>query len=714
MAGPWEKYQSASEGPWSKYQGASQPEREVVATTDDGGVVYRGADGNMSFASPSYSTSDPQRIAEIMKGAKPAEMVSSDFDKDAIAQAPIAARGIKAVEGVPFVGSYVDEAVDVLYGPRAAQGVRASSGAMERENPGQSTALQIGGGVAGAVPMALAAAPAVVARAAPTLGARAIQGGLAGAGIGAVEGAVYGAGDETDRLGSAQEGAIMGGVAGGALGAAGPLAAQGIKSALLKLRGTDINTISTQLGVSPAAAKVIKNALDRGDPDEAVRAMSAAGDDAMLADAGQAGRELLDAAANSGGQAGAIARGAVEDRVNTVSSEVQSVLDSTLGAPGGRETLKSGVRQTTANIREEAYSTAYSTPIDYSQPRGQALEQLLARVPQSAIKDANELMRLDGVTSAQIKAIIGEDGSVAFETLPDVRQLHYILQSLEGVASKQDGQGALGGTTPLGRATKGLSANIRNVLKGAVPEFAEAQDIAADAIQQVQAVDLGYSMLRPGTTREAVADGLRGASQAQKDQVKQGLRTYIDDTLANVAAVASDPNVDAREASKALQALSSRAARDKMRLVLGKDAQSLFEALDQASVTFQLRAAIAQNSKTAVRQSIQGSVREQTSPGFLENLASGEPVMAAKTLVQAITGNTAEAQAIREMGLFEEIAAALTQQKGRRAQRSLQVIQRAMRGQKIGERNAAMVANTLTTAGFLTASPQSGRQLTPQ
>lgn len=694
----------------------SGPQRKVIATTDDGGEVYELADGTRGFKSAGYATTDPEKVDRILSGAKPVEIVQQDFDQQMIAENPIAARGQKFIEGVPFAGSYADEAVGIV-SPKAGENMRAVSGAMDRENPNESLALGLGGAVAGAVPMALAAGPALAANAAPTVGARAIQGAALGLAAGATEGAIYGAGQaEGDgRAANSLQGAVIGGAAGGVLGAAGPYAAEGIKQALVKLRGSDVAVIGKQLGLSPSSARVVKQALDVGDMDEAVNALRRAGDDAMLADAGQPARELLDASANAGGAAGKIARDAVEGRTQIASAKMQQSLDNVLGVPAGRDTAKSGIRTGTAAARQQAYDAAYSAPIDYSTGRGRALERMMERVPQSAINKANELMRLEGVDSKQIMATIGEGGAVKFTKLPDVRQLDYITRALNDVADAADGAGKLGGTTSVGRATKELSGNIRRVLKKAVPEYGAALDVAADAISQVKATDLGYDMLRAGTKRETVKAGLSAASKAEKEAAKQGLRSYIDDTLANVARTITDGNTDAREGIKLIRDMSSRANMEKMQTLLGpKAAKRLAKELDEQAVAFELRAAIATNSKTAIRQSIQGSVEQQTAGGVLETIASGEVVNASKRFVQVFTGNTAEAQALRQAGIYEEIATALTQTRGRKAQTALKMVKKAMQGQAVTERQAEFIGRTVATSGVLAGGRATSQQLSTQ
>lgn len=685
---------------------------EVLHTTKSGGRVTRDQSGNLSYADGAYATSDPQQIDRILQGDTAGEVSISSFDQQTIGQAPFAARAQEFVRGTPFVGSYTDEAADVLGGK--GDTARALTGAMQRERPGETMALNLGGAALGAVPAIAAAGPTVTANAAGTVGGRALQAGALGALAGGIEGGIYGAGEggPGSRLSSATSGAVFGAGAGGALGFAAPYAAEGIKAGIQKFRGSDVKTIRKALGVSPEAARVIKNALDVGDVDGAIAAMGRAGDDAMLADAGQPARELLDAAANSGGRAGTIAREAVDSRVASASRQMQEALDTHLGKPVGREGAKASVRTSTAGARGTAYDAAYSKPIDYASNRGQGILKTLRRVPQSAINRANDLMRIEGVESAQIMASIADDGSITYSRLPDVRQIDYITRALDDVASEADGKGKLGGTTQIGRGYENLKRTLRTMVSREVPEYRRALDTASDAIGRVKAIDFGADLLRPGTTPETVAQFMRGKTKPEREAIKIGIRQQIDDALANVARTATDPNTDAREGLKLLRDMSSRSARKKLHMVLGSGpAKSLIDEMDRAATAFELRAAIAANSKTAIRQSIQGTVNEMAAPGMIETLASGEPVNATKRFVQIFTGNSDEAQALRRMGIYEEIAQVLTERRGKDAKAALAVVQKAIKGQPVSEAQAAIVGRTLAAGGALTAGPEASRQI---
>ena len=195
----------------------------------------------------------------------------------------------------------------------------------------------------------------------------------------------------------------------------------------------------------------------------------------------------------------------------------------------------------------------------------------------------------------------------------------------------------------------------------------------------------------------------------------QGVRSYVDDMTANVKSVLTDSNLDAREALKILRETSSRANRQKLQMVLGKRKSAiLFDEIDRATVAFELRAALSQNSKTAIRQSIQSGVRQESQGGMVESLASGEPVNAAKRFVQIFTGSTDEAQALREAGIFEEIATALTSIKGNKADRALRVVNKAMSGQRLTEQQASFIGNVVATGLALSGNREASRQLSTQ
>jgi hypothetical protein len=66
-----------------------------------------------------------------------------------------------------------------------------------------------------------------------------------------------------------------------------------------------------------------------------------------------------------------------------------------------------------------------------------------------------------------------------------------------------------------------------------------------------------------------------------------------------------------------------------------------------------------------------------------------------------MTGTTSEARALRQMGIYDEIATALTGLRGQQAQQALGLVERAMAGDALTETQARIVARALTTPAAL-------------
>lgn len=146
---------------------------------------------------------------------------------------PVATGALTLLQGTPFVGEYADEALAQIapyINPantpeQTLSTLREARAEFAKERPVTSTALSLGGAVAGSLP-ALAVAPAATGR---NLLVRGLQAAGAGAGIGGAEGVVsgFGAGETLeDRLAkAAQYGALGAGLGGLVGGAAEPIAA---------------------------------------------------------------------------------------------------------------------------------------------------------------------------------------------------------------------------------------------------------------------------------------------------------------------------------------------------------------------------------------------------------------------------------------------------------------------------------------------------------
>ena len=522
-------------------------------------------------------------------------------------------------------------------------------------------------GLAGAVTSPAAQAVTGLFPAGASLPAQIGAGAASGAVLGGAQGFMEGEGGTAARA----KNALLSSVLGAGLGAAVPAVASGVgaiyragRNALADSRG--IGQVANDLGISRRAGRLLSDTLEMDDAARMRNALSRP--DAMLADAGPSTQGALDAVIQSPGEGARVALGRIDDRASAAGERLNAQLDrsltgSSVGAPSTRQfsdtaRLQGDIRSATASARKAVYDAAYAQPIDYASPQGAALlDEISPRLPSDAISYANKLMRMNGDKSRQIMASIADDGTVTFTNPPDVRQWDYIKQALDGLAESGDGAGALGGQTRMGSAYQGLARDIRRNLGQAVPEYDYAVNTAGDIIGQVKAIKTGETLLGAKVTRAEAEAALDGMSQAERAAVKRGLRQSIDDAVANVRAVASDPNMDAREAYKAYTMLTSQSSQDKMKLLLGKDWGLLKKALDDTAQALGLRARVATNSRTFGRQQFGQMLDDSLEPGVL---AKGEPVKTAKGVWQRFTGST-PAQVQRAKGAVRnELADVLT------------------------------------------------------
>lgn len=574
--------------------------------------------------------------------------------------------------------------------------------AMDEQNAEQHPVADIAGQITGGVGTAVVAAPVslsarAAARGAPLL-SRAIAGGIEGG----VVGAGYGAGGGTTTQERVQ-GALRDGTIGTGTGVAFPVVAAGASNLYQKVANSLAGrTAQRSTGYRPETLRMVADTLDAdGTRGPIGRAnMQAAGQEAMIADAGPNARGLVDTSIQRGGRGSVEAQRNIGARLNRDSHALTGILDDVLGPPEGVTASTSAIRTGGSATRRTLYDTAYDTAIDYSHPAARRVEDMVRnRVPMRAINEANELMRVRGEgPSRQILARIGDDGSIVYERLPDVRQIDYITRGLRQMAESGDGAGAMGGQTTKGSSYQRLATDIRSNLREAVEPYGAALDNAADDISRIQATRLGADVLSARMTRDALAEELRGMSAAEMRAVLQGARSNLDDTMANVTRTLSDPNVEPREAVKAIKALSSRANRDKMAQLVGdREATRLFDEVDRVARSFDLQAAVATNSRTYGRQAVDRRVAAMSEPGPIGTLADGSPLEAARGVMKAATGRTPADLSRRSDEVYAEISRILTE-RGSRAQPVFNAIDQIGSADATAAARARMIAEALNGA----------------
>ena len=544
-----------------------------------------------------------------------------------------------------------------------------------------------GSEIAGAIPTTLAG-PLNVARGGNY--ARAI-------GTGALQGGIYGAGAAEGGLADRLKGAGAGAGLGGTFGAVSVPVATGVGNLARHLTA---GRAARDVGLSRPAAEMM---LRVSQADEAATGMGAAnigraGPEAMVVDAGPSAAVVLDAVMQRGGPALTTAGKNIRGRAAGASKEVVATLDDILGNPIGVKTAAKGIAQRTSAGRSEAYDKAYSSVIDYASPEGRAIENVVARVParilKQAVDNANDFMTSVGQRNQQIMAQVSDDGNVVFSEMPNIQQLDELKKALGNMGRESVDQ--FGRPTAAGNMLSRLAGELRDAMTEAAPSYGEAVRKGFDKIEMDNALKMGRDLMRPGVTREDIELATRGLSDAAKAEAKIGLRGYIDDVMANVKTAMSDPNVDARETMKALKDFSSRASREKVNTLLGEsDANRLYDVIDRAQQTFNVRASLARNSATFARQEANKLLNDLSGAGIVGELRKGEFSVAARNALQKVTGmSPAEVQRIVD-NHADELARFLTGPRGNDAISKLKLLaQMPVRAERSG-RSARGLAQQL-------------------
>ena len=390
--------------------------------------------------------------------------------------------------------------------------------------------------------------------------------------------------------------------------------------------------------------------------------------DAMLADLGAGSKQALDTAIIKSSMAANIANQNVGGRAAAQNAKLGAVLDSTLGSPSGVRSLGRKISEDTAEGRHGAYTAAYDTAINWAAPTGRKIEEVLSRIDADtkvkAFKQANARMLADGKKNEQIMYSLDEaTGIITTTNPPNTIQLDYTKRALDTMGRESlDTMGNIKGD---GIMWSGLARDLRNAVKEAVPAYGTALKLGKDKIEQDQALKLGGKLLNKNVTREMVEDMTDGMSDDSRRAIMAGFRSSLDERLANVKAVMSDPNIDQRQARDLLLTLSSEATRDKITMIGGKEAaKTLFKQLDESMPAFELKAAVARGSDTGRRNIANRAAEELEKGGVQEQFRQGNFGDTLRKMWSAVAERTPTQKQLISDELYMNIAKALTGPQG--------------------------------------------------
>ena len=685
----------------------------VVATGADGKPLARGTDavmqrpdGTQYLVGEGYSGTDPERIKAFAEGMSTEQMITDVQQQALLQENPNLARAVVGQQAMGFgAGAYADEVVQKLFGGDYKRYSDALRKAQSAQKPLETFLIQAGVGAYDAS-RALKAFPelAKIFGRDPSMGRlpNVIRAGVAGATGAGIPAGIQASG-EAESGQRLTEGLKTGGIAAGTgLGVAVglPLAAEGANRLGEFIKASELKAIQSALGISRSAAMVIKSAFAQGgDINTAIQNIQRAGDNGMLADAGVAARALADAAAQAGPEPAQTVATNIGRRAEAVKGQLEQTLLETLGDPLiGPQAAVKAIRDRTQDLRNDAYSRAYNTPIDYSTGgAGERIMSVIDRIDKktltAAIEEANADMLADGVQNMQIRVRVDASGNVTDITNDmNVQQLDYVKRALQTLA-ENNRDAVTYKFSPQGRRYSRLASDLRRELGEGIVDpdtgarvYDEAVTLGGNTIAEENAFRMGQDLLRPQTKSEDVMETLGDdPSEAQLEALRMGMSQYVRNILQDVRAVPSDPDLEARQLDAFYRLTSSGSAREKIAAVMGDMTDDFLRQIDEVGQAAITRAGLSRNTATAIRQSTQKGIEQMTSAGPATALLRGQPLEATRKIVSELTGFTDEFSENQRMAIYNDIAKALTEVGTDDAIRALNVMRQVQMGRKVSQ-----------------------------
>lgn len=405
---------------------------------------------------------------------------------------------------------------------------------------------EAGGGIA-TTGAAMAMAPAAVAGAGA---APLTQQALRGAAMGAIEGAAYGAGGGEGAAGRLSQAAKYG-ATGAVIGGLAPVAVQGVREGVARVRGA--------VGTAPSATQAsrgVQRAIDRSgrsanDIDAAIRAARAAGQPYTVADAtGNAGQRMLSGIARAPGDARQEIAEYLYRRQGDQGGRLARAIDDALNAPrnlsGVAGQAPADFTNMTAKEVAERLSAARSRAADvaYAAARTQA-GPVDVRAALSVIDNRIGPMQGSGLATDGIDGLLSRFRNRLAAAKPSGGALSVELSDFSRVLGvKQDVQDAIGAAVRAGRNNEArelgkLISSLDDALEAASPAYRAANDDFARASRIIDQIEAGTKAASPRVRSADTAAAYARLTPEQQATFRVG---YSDPTLAKIENAAPGVN----------------------------------------------------------------------------------------------------------------------------------------------------------------------------
>ena len=707
-------------------------EDSIIAEWGDGKFIVELPNGKYNFLDQNagVSTTDPEMIklamdeyAAVSQGQEYDGMTTGDrsklnYYKDIVEQDTFLAKGGVFQSGFLFVGEGIDEAYEIAGNSMGKDGAKIREDynlrikAFKETSPKEYMAWKAAGAIYSTLPAILALPTTMYTwMASLPIVPGVFMGSITSGTFQAAEGAVSGwlASEEGRRGEDGIQRGINQGIFGLALGGIIPVAPKFLAWGWHKTREgilkSPINEISKAFNISKNAAKLLQKTIMSSGEDLAavVKKMRLqGGTQAMVADATEATKTLVDMIAASGNEAAEIISRNILKRTQTAAATLEKSLDTNIAklpdmpnSPPGvvikqdAKTVAEELAKKSAPARTKAYTKAYNTKVDYNSDAGKKVLEVLNRTPDTlktaAVKEANDILQMEGKEVGQMTLVVGKDGLLKFVNQPNMMQLDYIKRALSELAYDPLK------VTGLSKAAGNMRFQLTDALKKLNPAYQKALKLGQEKITRENAIDIGEDALKNSTSVAQLSKQLndKNVGAEERKMVAMGLRASLDRIMGNVKATANI-GADVQAMKKLLGEFSSTNARKKLRLLIPdeKEYKAIIQQLDKSHAAISLQNAVNINSKTYTRTAINEEVKEVVEGGVVKTLSRGEPTLAVAKLVNKILRVKEITDRDRAV-IMKELAIVMVEKRGGAAIKQYRDLYNAFKNKAMSEQQLA-------------------------
>lgn len=697
------------------------PDLEYVSEVDNspGGRMYRVKEtGQRVFATDEYAITNPRLIELYRSGRLQAPATRAEARAQMVgANDPLGFSLYNTAASIPVIGAGMDEVVAAFLMPGSEDSfatlrhhVDLAAQASRQSNPNLANVAGVVGFGGGVVAEGILFGPFMAGRGMTIYqqaGSQMLRGGAYATAAGGVEGALAGTGGE--RIGRSLLTAGGQGIFATAISGLFPVSATAGKFSYNFMRGRTDRQIADRLGLEDVSqVKALAEAVRGKQYVRIQEELAALAGDTKFADLSPGFQALFKYSVLQGLDAPYMYKDIMLRNATAANQRVMSRVNTLFGNPIQSPNLAiKDLMQLTKDTRRQLYADAYKETIDWGSNTGYRLTAVLSRVPMEAWREARELayespdfvVRM-GNFSPELRAALDhmpEDMQMDYirrmvpnyrETLPEFRptptpsmqELDYLTSALYDSADKLTAAGATRG----GASKKSVATDLRKILAEEYPSYRDAVDFAGGVISNRDAITMGrdaflndLSAFRDdlAAMRQAAIDRGRVVaddglpSQEQLDYYFQGIRSYIEDTMARTAAAAGTTGSDAiGEIFTMAQVFRENGVPTKLRILIGEDAaNALLKDLDNAfgeALTANFVRQIDEGSTSIVRRAGVQLGQTQANADAVQSLVTqlgtymgaSHQYQVAATLRHMLSAASEPAKLIREQRLFDGMA----------------------------------------------------------